>query len=148
MSDDDDHPLFRHVRELAAVNESIAALTDAVEAMPPGAPTLAPMLANLCYVLTLRFTRAGAPADLEAAIRIGRRALAATGGGPDDDGVAGACWTLGLALRTRFEHGGAPADLDEAVQLDRRAAEASAQNRIDQHQEPVRPAVPSPRATR
>ena len=74
-------------------------------ATPDDHPGRAMYLSNLGSALQTRFERTGGRPDLDAAVDVGRDAVAAT---PDDHpDRAGYLSNLGSALQTRFERTGA-----------------------------------------
>jgi tetratricopeptide (TPR) repeat protein len=83
---------------------------------------LLPVLSNLGAAMRARFDYSGAVEDLDAAIQLGRQAVAATD--EDHPGRAMYLSNLGAALLARSEHSGPPADLDAAIQLGQRALAA------------------------
>ncbi|MFE3188033.1 CHAT domain-containing protein [Nocardia sp. NPDC059240] len=75
-------------------------------------------LSNLGAALRVRFERAGALADLDEAVRVGRRAVEA----PSDHPNRGACLAnLAGTFGTRFTRTGVMADLDSAIDYGRKA---------------------------
>ncbi|WP_280423369.1 CHAT domain-containing protein [Nocardia carnea] len=106
-------------------------------ATPDHHPGRAGRLGSFGLILAARFERTGAPADLDRAVDVGRRAVQATTSGHHDrmvwqkdspaDYTDRAIWlnALGNALRTRSQRTATPADLDEAVDVCRRAVQAT-----------------------
>jgi tetratricopeptide (TPR) repeat protein len=88
-----------------------------------GRPIQAAYLSNLCGALQARADRTGLPADLDAAVDVGRRALDTSP--PGHRLHAPALSNLAGALRARYEHQREPRDLDEAIDALRRAVAAT-----------------------
>ena len=92
-------------------------------ATPADHPARATFLSNLGLALPARFERTGDLADLDAAIDVGRQAVAATPA--DHPDRARYLSNLGGALRIRFERTGDLADLDAAIDAGRQAVAAT-----------------------
>ncbi|KAH8661816.1 hypothetical protein BGZ61DRAFT_316863, partial [Ilyonectria robusta] len=90
---------------------------------PPCHSDRAGRLNNAGTRLGYRYSRTGAMADLDEAIRLGREAIDAT---PlDHPARAGWLNNLGNHLRSRYSRTGAMADLEETIRLGREAIDAT-----------------------
>ncbi|GAA3228322.1 CHAT domain-containing protein [Dactylosporangium siamense] len=97
---------------------TVAAIQAAVSAAPAGRDQ-GQLLSRLGDTLRARFGRTREPADLDAAVAVGRQAAdAGTASGPDR---ARPLLTLAESLHARFRHAGDTDDLDAAVQAGRQA---------------------------
>jgi hypothetical protein len=87
---------------------------------------LASILALLSDALCRRFERAGAAADLDAAVEAGQAAVAAAPPGHPD--LPASLSNLALALESRSDRAGSAADLDAAVEFARTAVSFTAED--------------------
>ena len=93
---------------------------------PPPKSMRAAYLSNLGNTLRARFERTRILTDLDAAVKVGRDAVAATPAG--DSSLAGHMSNLGAALQARFDENGVKADLDEAIKNFQAAVDAAHAN--------------------
>lgn len=86
-----------------------------IAGVPVNYPLRPNYLVGLSVTLMYRFWRTGDPADLDAAVTVGRQAIETA---PDDDAdLPGFLRHAGSLLEIRFEQAGDPADLDVAIAM-------------------------------
>lgn len=99
--------------------EAVDVLTRAAQGAGPSSPFYASSLGALSQALLTRFTLARQVADLDAAIDLARKAIAALPSGADHMGLT---TILSEALLARSEWSGSKADLDAGLEIARQAA--------------------------
>ncbi|MGK5173094.1 CHAT domain-containing protein [Geodermatophilus sp. CPCC 205761] len=123
------HDRYVHTGEVSDLDESIEGSRQAVALAPATAPRKAGFMNNLAGALMERFHLGGGdPADLDAAIDLLRRAVAAGDAETLSDPLPSA--NLALALSMRYDALGDAADLDQAKSLFRRVVPACETSRI------------------
>ncbi|MGI5375200.1 CHAT domain-containing protein [Streptomyces sp. CA-251387] len=111
---------YQSSRDLHALDLSVAAGREAL-ALGVADEDRAGVPANLSTALRNRFEHTGEPADLDAAIEIGRQAVDTFPA--DDPDAATAVFNLGAAHHIRYVHRRAPEDLQAAMAHLRRAVD-------------------------
>lgn len=110
--------------------EAVAALRQAAETIPDGAPRRGSILVSLCDALRQSGEELGEEAALAEAVAVGRRAMAVTTGSPE---YTAAVNNLAIALWADFDRTGDEAKLAEAASLLREAFVTAAPD--DRHRE-------------
>ncbi|WP_143271418.1 tetratricopeptide repeat protein [Amycolatopsis echigonensis] len=114
------YKLTGDVSELA---DAIEQYQLALDALPAGAPSRAPILSNLGNAFQVRFRRTGNLSDLEDAIHFGRVAVDTL---PADHPSYATCLSnLGSVLQLRFLQAGQRSDLDDAIEAAVKAVKAN-----------------------
>jgi tetratricopeptide (TPR) repeat protein len=111
--------------DAAAMTAVAVVFQRAVAVLPSGHPARGLVLANLCSALRNRYLRAVDPADVAAAVAVGRQAVDEA---VDDERLPEIEYELAQALVARFELAADPADLEEAITIIRRALDGHPDN--------------------
>lgn len=112
-----------------ALDEGVAALTDAERLLPPDHPHAQRCAIDLSALLHERYRTAGRRADLDRAVKVGRSAVAAASDGPH---AAEAAFRLGTALAAAHTADGRAGPATQALEILRSGAKTASAPPDDQ----------------
>jgi len=119
-------PVAKQAVVMAAVPDPARLWQRLASAQPPGSPMRAVLLAYLSEELGGRFTRTGDAANLEAALAVGKEAVAEAA--DDDPDLPAMHFLVGTMLMARFERSSGRGDLEGALASLRRALDTLSEN--------------------